>query len=202
MPDGSNMTRPHYVWDEAIPEREGEFEDATRIAANNVEVWLYRAARAETWEQRLHYLNKAISLLPEDSTARLGMYETLKGYLERDPFLRYIEEGGDLYRVLVGGDHVAIVPKDRAAVAAYPPKEPSPLRSVFRWLGLSLLGLPLAGILTFICAPIAAILALRISLQSRSVHDSRRGAIAFLCACVLWAIGVIFSFLFVLHLFG
>ncbi len=62
--------------------------EVTRLAPDSADAWLYRAAFANTYEQRLASLNKALSLAPDDPQARRSMYETLLRYLEQDPFLR------------------------------------------------------------------------------------------------------------------
>src|SRR5215471_9115361 len=64
-----------------------------------VQTWLSRAAAAKTFEERLVYLSQAVSLAPGQPGTRHRMYETLKPYLNRRPFLRYAHENSLLYRV-------------------------------------------------------------------------------------------------------
>src|SRR5262245_18818480 len=73
-------------------------KEVTEIAPDSVEGWIYRAALTSDLEQRFIYLNKAISLSPGNIQAQHGMYETLKTYLNQDPFLRYLDEDNGLYR--------------------------------------------------------------------------------------------------------
>src|SRR5437016_3053102 len=48
--------------------------EATKLAPDNVNAWLYRAALTDTTEDRIDYLTKAVSLAPEDTQAGRGMY--------------------------------------------------------------------------------------------------------------------------------
>jgi hypothetical protein len=127
------------------------------------------------------------------------MYETLKLYLERDPFLRYLEETEGLYHALTGEGQVVIVPKDRAVSPPYPAPERTSLERAFRWLTYSLLGLPLAGLVTLVCAPVAVAFALRAGEQPLNKHRRRRANAALVYASILWMIGFVLGFLFLLH---
>ncbi len=174
--------------------------EVTILAPYSVEAWLYHAALTDSDEERLNSLNKALSLAPEHLNARRSLYKALKLYLNQDPFLRYLEETDFLYHVLTGQGRVVIVPKDRASASPYPPVAPSPLQSVFRWLRYSVLGLPLAGLLTLVCAPVAAVLAWRASRQRLGITDRRRAMMALLYAAVLWMVGALLTVLFLVHL--
>ncbi len=175
-------------------------KEATNLAPENVNAWLYRAALTNTTEDRIDYLTKALSLAPEDTQAGRGMYGALSRYLKEDPFLRYVEENDMLYRVVTGEGHVVAVPKDRATTRPYPFNEPHVLRVTYRWLAYSLLGLMLAGLGTLVCAPVAAAFAWQASHEPLSRDDHRRALMALLYAAALWMLGLLFSFLFLLHL--
>lgn len=174
--------------------------EASDFAPENVEAWFYRAMLAEDREEKLMCLSKTLSLAPQHEQAQLRMYEALRYYLAEEPFLRFAEETEGLYRVLTREGRSVLVPKDRAEAPPYPPIEPTPLQPVSRWLVYSLLGLPLAGLITVVCAPIAALLAWRVSQQRLQTHDRRRALMALLFAVVLLAAGLFLSFIFVLHL--
>src|SRR5262249_36321923 len=84
-------------------EREQAYQlskEATIAEPEDIDAWLLRGAFADNNEERLACISKATSLAPEHSAAKYHLYDTLRGYLEEDPFLRYIEETDSLYRVL------------------------------------------------------------------------------------------------------
>jgi hypothetical protein len=120
--------------------------------------------------------------------------------MQHDPFLRYMGESGPMYHVLTGEGEAINVPKDRHAVTPYLLEQPTPLQPVYRWLRYAVLGLPLAGIPTLISASVAWGLACRAIYQTLGTHNLRRAEAALIYASVLWVIGFLFSFLFVLHL--
>jgi hypothetical protein len=187
--------------------RSGDYElayrlsqEATELAPDRVETWIYRATFTADPEQRFIYLNKALSLSPDHIQARHGMYETLKVYLTQDPFLRYLDENDGLYHALTGEGRAIIVPKDRAPAAPYPPKEASPLKPVFRWMFYSLAGLLVAGLVTVICAPVTMVGAWRVLQQPIGKRNHRRAAVALISAGFLWIVGFFLAFLFMLHL--
>jgi hypothetical protein len=187
--------------------RQGQYEqayelshDLTTLAPENIEGWLYCAVLARDQEQAFFYLNQAVTLAPEDVRAQRGMYEIMKYYMAHDPFLRYMEESGPTYHVLTGEGDAIIVPKDREAVTPYLSGEPTPLYPVFRWLKYALLGLPLAGLPTLICASVAWVFACRAIFQTLGTNNLRRAEAALIYASVLWVFGFFLSFLFLLHL--
>lgn len=174
--------------------------EVTTAVPDNIDAWLLRGTLADTYEDRLASLSKAVALAPEHSTAKHTLYDVLKRYLEEEPFLRYIEETETLYRVLTGEGRAVIVPKDRAVSLPYPPPEPTPLQPIFRWLALAMLGLMFAGLGAVICAPVAALLAWRTSQLPLTQQQRRRVGIAFVYANALFGIGLLLSFIFLLHL--
>ncbi len=102
--------------------------------------------------------------------------------------------------MLTGAGHAIAVPKGRATTAPYPPPEPPPLHRANRWLAFALLGLPFAGVGTVICAPVAVMFAWRAFQKPLPKTDRRSAVIAVAVAGVLWVIGLILTFLLVLHL--
>lgn len=151
-------------------------------------------------EEHLAVLSKAVSENPQHSQARRRLYETLQRYLKHNPFLRYLEENDSLYQVIIGGGRVVNVPKDRAVTPPYPAPAITPLQLAHRWLGYAAIGLLLAGLGTLICAPVAGMYAWRASLHAPEVEQRKRAGMVLIYAGALWAVGVIFSFLFLLHI--
>jgi hypothetical protein len=166
-------------------------------------MWLSRAAESTTFEERLVNLSQAVSVAPGQPSTRQRMYETLKPYLARRPFLRYSHENALLYRVSTAEGMALNVAKDRAIVTPYPPPlKSSPLRPVFRWFRWSLLGLLVAGLGTLICAPMAARAAWLVSHHASNPLHRKRASVIFVYALVLWLIALLLSGLFVIHLYA
>jgi len=181
--------------------------DDTKVAPiasgeTQVQTWLSRAATATTYEERLVCLSQAANLAPEQSTVRQWIYETLKPFLNRKPFLRYVQENPILYHISTADGHTLTVPKDRTVSPPYPPTKPTPLRPAFRWLRLALLGLLIAGLGTLVCAPISAWLAWSVSQHSTDASQQKHARTVMVYAILLWFFGLILSGLFLLHLYG
>src|SRR5579859_3448184 len=174
--------------------------EATIATPRSAEAWLYRAALAKSYRERLSSLSKALNLSPQHSGARDAMYEALKRYLNADPSLRYIDQSTSLYRVLTEDGIAVAVPKDRIAVEPFPPPNPTPMRSVNHWLTLAVLGLLFSGLGTLICAPMAASAAWTAQSRANTPRIRRRAWFALVYAIVLWMVGVVLSLLFVIHL--
>ncbi len=165
--------------------------EATVAAPDNIDAWLLRGAFAESSEECFVCMSKAIALAPQHSGAKHSMYNTLKRYLDQNPHLQYIEETDSVYRVLTGEERAIVVSKDRAI---------SPFQPIFRWLVLSMLGLLLAGLGAVVCAPIASVKAWRISQQPLSAYQRRQVRMALLYADVLFVMGLLLSYVLLLHL--
>jgi hypothetical protein len=174
--------------------------EVTRLEPDNVNAWLYRAALTSNHKQRLACLSKVLSLAPENMQAQYGMYKALNGYLSRDPFLRYLEETDTLYRIVTGAGRVIIISKDRAPVAPFPMPERTTLKMAYRWLNYAFIGLLPAGLGALICAPIGAMYAWRSRLEATTFVERKRAMVALIYAGALWAIGLLFSLLFLIHL--
>ncbi len=173
--------------------------EATQLEPDNVDAWLYRAAAAKHAKQRLSCLSKALNLAPENLQAQHRMYQALNRYLNRDPFLRYLDETDVQYRMVTGAGRVIIVTKDHAAVVPYPASEYPELRLAYRWLSYALVGLLSAGIATLVCAPLAAAHACRSSQVASTRVQRRESILAMIYAGALWLVGLLFSILFLLH---
>lgn len=128
----------------------------------------------------------------------------LKELLDKNPFLAYLEETEELYRVLNADRLVLSIPKKRAPVNSSPPEQPqpSPLRAAYRWLAISIVGLLLAGIGTVIFAPLAALATIRAQQSLRSHPERVSSMVVLIVAFLLFIIGVMFSILLILHWLG
>jgi hypothetical protein len=131
-------------------------------------------------------------------------FYALKESLDKDPFLRYLEETDELYRVINAQRVVLSIPKKRApANPPSPDQAPSgPLKGAYRWLTMSILGLLLAGIGAVIFAPLAALAALRVQNSLQSHAERVSFTVILIVAFGLFVIGVLFSILFILHWLG
>ena len=175
---------------------------AIPVSASQVQMWLSRAAAATTFEERLVCLSQAVSLAPDQPTAQRRIYETLKAFLNRKPFLRYAHENPLVYHIATADGLALAVPKDRAISPPYPLPKPSALRPAFRWFGLSLLGLLIAGLGTLVFAPISASLAWAASKRASDPGLRRRARAIVVYALLLWLLGLLLSALFLVHVYG
>ena len=176
---------------------------ATQVAPRSIEAWLLRATLAPTLEERLTCVNRLNELAPGYQDRYDVAFFALKELLDKNPFLAYLEETDDLYRV-INGDQVLSIPKKRAPVNSSPLEqtEPGPLRAAYRWLIMAVLGLLLAGIGTVIFAPLAGWAAVSAQKSIASRSDRIRSMVVLILAFLLFMIGVIFSLLFMLHWLG
>jgi hypothetical protein len=177
---------------------------ATQIAPGNVDAWLLRATLARSLDERIACVNHLHELAPGFHDRYNVAFFTLKDLLDRNPFLRYLEETDDLYRVMNAERMVLIIPKQRAPVNPPPPEQPQtgPLQVAEGLLIVAVAGLLVAGLGTVIFAPIAALAAIRAHQAQRSQAERDRAAILVVAAFGLFIIGFLFSLLFLLHLFG
>ena len=172
----------------------------TQPSPRDPKVWLSRAETASTLEDSLLYLNRALAINPYHRVATRKMDEALQHILSHNAFLGYIDESDSLYRVRTGANVVLHIPKDRAVPQPYPPKEFSPLRPAFRWLGMALLGLPLAGLGTLIGLLMALIYAVQAHRQPLNLADQVRANVVMTIAIVLAGLGFILTFLLLIHI--
>ena len=176
---------------------------ATQSAPESIEAWLLRATLAPSLEERLLCVNRLNELAPGYQDRYNVAFFALKELLDKNPYLAYLEETDDLYRV-ASTDHVLTIPKKRAPVEAYPPEKPrsGPLASAYRWLNVAIVGLLLAGIGAVIFAPLAALAAVRAQKSVQSHSEQVSSIVALIAAFGLFILGVLFSLLFVLHWLG
>lgn len=176
---------------------------ATQLVPESIEAWLLRATLAPSVEERIVSVNRLNELAPGYQDKYNLAFYALKELLDKDPFLRYLEETDELYRV-INAEHVVLsIPKKRVPANSPPPDQSSgPLKGAYRWLVLAIMGLLLAGIGTVIFAPLSALAALQAQESMQSHSERVNSTVVVIIACVLFMIGVLFSILFILHWLG
>jgi hypothetical protein len=177
---------------------------ATQAVPQSIEAWLLRATLAPSVEERITSVNRLNELAPGYQDKYNLAFYALKELLDKAPFLRYLEETDELYRVINAEHMVLSIPKKRAPVNAPLPdqSEPVPLKVAYRWLTMAIMGLLLAGIGTVIFAPLAALAAVRAHEAVPSHAERVKSTVVLIVASVLFMIGVLFSILFILHWLG
>ena len=177
---------------------------ATKVAPDNLEGWLYCATLAPSLTERVFCVNHLNELAPGYQDRHDIAFFAFKELFDEKPYLAYLAETDELYRVINTDRVVLNIPKKRARFEPYPPEQPtaSPLRLAYRWLILSIVGLLVAGIGTVVFAPMAAVAAIRAD-QSLETHVERGQAMIVLVASAgLFIIGILFTILFALHWAG
>jgi hypothetical protein len=175
---------------------------STQVAPNDAYAWFLRASLAPTLEERIISVNRLNELDPAHQDKHNLAFFTLKELLEADPFLAYLEESEELYRVLRPDRRVLSIPKKRAIPAPPPHEQKDELKAAHRWLGIALLGLLFAGLLTVVFAPLAAWSAIQTGQFSREHVMQIRSSIVVFTSILLFVVGLFFMFLLVLHLIG
>jgi hypothetical protein len=177
---------------------------ATQVAPESVDAWLLRATLAASLEERVLCVNRLNELAPNFQDRYHVAFYALKELLEKNPFLAYLEETDELYRVINAERMVLSIPKRRAAVNSFPSEQAParPLQKAYHWLTMSILGLLLAGIGTVLFAPLAALAAVRAQKSVQSEAERVNSTVVLIVASVLFMIGFLFSLLFILHWLG
>lgn len=177
---------------------------ATQAVPQSIEAWLLRATLAPSVEERIACVNRLNELAPGYQDKYNLAFYALKELLDKDPFLRYLEETNELYRVINTEHMVLSIPKKRAPANSPSPDQlpPSPLRGAYRWLTLAVLGLLSAGIGTIIFAPLAALAAVRAQNILQSHAERVSSTVVMIVAFGLFVIGVLLTILFMLHWLG
>jgi hypothetical protein len=190
--------------------REGKAQEAyqfslqaTQTAPESIEAWLMRATLAPTLDERLVCVNRLNELAPGYQDRYNVAFFALKELLDKNPYLAYLEETEELYRV-ASRDRVLTIPKKRAPTEPYPPERPTrgPLTSAYRWLIMAFAGLLVAGIGAVLFAPLAALAAIQAQGSLRSRSEQVSATVALVASLGLFIVGVLFSLLFVLHWLG
>lgn len=174
---------------------------ATHIAPENVEAWLLRLAVAPSFDERVACVNRLNELVPNYRDRYNLAYFTQKELLDRNPFLAYLEETDELYRVRNGNGTLVSIRKKRTADST-PSELSSDVRAAYGWLILAIVGLLSAGIGTFIFAPLAALSAIQAGRRPHSQSDWVNSVIVLTLAIFFFLLGLIFIYLIWLHWFG
>jgi len=174
--------------------------EATQIAPRDVDAWLLRADTAASLEEKLVCLSRLNAIDPNWAPARERTYSALKDLLQQEPFLAYIDETDDLYRVKSGLELYLNVPKARAVPETYPAPKSGALHSTYRWLSWSLLGLFIGGIGAIFLAPIAGMKVFWLLLKPLTRRDRVRALVAMVAAVLIWLAALPLGFLFYIHI--
>ncbi len=173
---------------------------ATGRAPRDIEALLFRAAVTDDLKETLECLSQVISLRPDHPDAQRGMYETLQHLLEQNAFLAYLDETNRVYHVRTGTGEPVTVPKLRESTAPYPHPQPALLRSASRYFTLALLGLPAAGLLTVLSAPLAIGFAVGAQRSARIPADRVRARAILILGLLAWLASLVLAALFIVHL--
>ena len=172
----------------------------TQINDKDVEAWLVRADSADSPAEKLASLKRLYDLNHRDERVKQRIYAVLGDLLEQEPFLAYIEETEDLYRIRSGLEFEMDIPKFRAAPEPYPAPQPQVLKSAYRWLAISMAGLILGGIGASLFAPVAAFKAFSLRDKPLSQSERARSRAALAAAIMVWLVAIPIDVIFVLHI--
>ena len=175
---------------------------ATRIAPENVEAWLWRLALASSLEERLACVNRLNELAPNYRDRNNLAYFTQKELLDQNPFLAYLEETDELYRVMTGNQTEVSIRKKRNADELAPPEQSGRVRAAYGWLVMAMVGLLSAGIGTILFAPLAGLSAILAGRRPSSHSDWVNAIVVLTLAIFLFLLGVSLFYLFWLHVSG
>ena len=174
---------------------------AIKVAPNNTDAWLFCATLAPSMAERIFCVNHLNELAPGYHDRHGIAFFAFKELFDEKPYLAYLAETDELYRVINTDRVVLNIPKKRARFESYPPEQPtaSPLRLAYRWLILSMVGLLVGGIGTVVFAPMAAVAAIRADHSMGTRVERAQAMIVFLASSGLFMIGILFTILFALH---
>lgn len=177
---------------------------ASQIAPESIDAWLLRATLAPSLDERVYCVNQLNELAPGYQDRYDVAFFALKDLLDQKPYLAYLEETDELYRVINADRVVLSIPKKRGPAEPYPlePSAAGPLRSANRWLIMSIMGLLLAGIGTVLFAPLALLAAIRAHQSVGSRAEQASSTVVLIASVGLFMVGFVFSILFVLHWLG
>lgn len=184
-------------------DRDGAYRRSIEITTrdpNQIEAWILRAKTAPSNEDRLFSLSQVNRLAPNNPEAKRDLYWTLWSELDRDPFLAYLDETDDVYYVRNNSYLSLVVPKDRRTPETYPPVGDDTLRRAYRWLGLAVLGLSVAGLGTLLFAPLALLSAFRAVTKPVTRADAVRAGLIMVLSLGLLAVAVFLGYLLWIHL--
>jgi len=169
-------------------------------APDSLAAWLQRAETASSLEEELDYLNQAVALAPSDPAVQQNIYRAIRALLQQDPYLEYLDETSDRYRVRSGERAAVFVPKDRSVPEPYPAPKPALVRWAQRWLWLALFGLLSAGLGTMLFASLAAFSAIALNFQPIPRSTRILSLVLVLLAGGLWLLGLLLGVILLMHL--
>jgi hypothetical protein len=176
--------------------------ELTRSFPNNADAWLLRSKTAVSTEESLYALSQVNRINPNHPAAKLYTYQALENMLERDPFLAYMDESDDLYYVRSKNYLSLVVPKDRNIPEKYPPQNPQPLASAYRYLLLAVFGMIFSGLGTLLFAPLAVLAALQARRRGLKQEDLMRSRVIVWVSFLLIAPAILLVLIFALHFRG
>lgn len=175
---------------------------ATDIDSRNVRAWVIRGRSADGLEDSVTCFSRALAADPNHAEARQAMHEAMTRLLQIDGSLTYLAETDEFYNIRTGSGLLLTIPKERAPGEPYPPPRAQPVRRAYRWLTVAWLGLLLAGLITFVTAPLAVRQGSRAAREAPDPADRVRGWIAVLLALLLACLAAALIYLFALHVLG
>lgn len=171
----------------------------TNLAPDEPLGWYLRSQTAPSQEEQLVCLSRVYSINPDFPPAKGKMYVALRGLIQREPSLAYVDETKELYRVRSGLDLLLTVPKNRSYDELYLHRKSGPLKAAFSWLNMSLLTLFLGGVGAFFLAPITALRALLLQRYIQNPRDRVRVLIIVLISTIIWLASIPLGLLFLVH---
>lgn len=174
--------------------------EAREMAPENVHAWLLCAETSPSREEAVTCLNQAATLRPSDPKVKRSAYQIFQRLLKEDPFVLYLDETENVYRVRSGERLSVTVPKDRLTPEPYPPERPELLRWAYRWLWMAILGLPFAGLGAMVFAPLAAASAIGLHIRSSSRVNRTLSLIVIILSGGLWLVGLLLGVILLAHL--
>jgi hypothetical protein len=172
--------------------------DQAQTAPDDVDIWLQGLEKASTDEERLFYLSRIQALEPQNARARQLTARMMKGYLRKQPFLAYLEENSDLYKVRTANDLILVVAKDRAIPETYSPQRFGPFGQAYRNVMLAILGLVLSGPIALVFGLLSMAAALRAVFLTQG-RARVRAPIIILIALLILLPALVLSYLLWLH---
>lgn len=172
---------------------------ATDLAPDEPLGWYLRSKTAPSQEEQLVCLSRVYSLKPDFPPAKGEMYIALRELIKKEPSLAYINETKELYQVRSGMDLLLNIPKNRPSAEHYLRRTISPLKAAYSWLNMALLTLFLGGVGAFFIAPLTALRALLLLLQTRGRPDRFRLLVVLIISALIWIASIPLALLFLIH---
>ncbi len=172
------------------------------VDREQLEMLLHRARTAQTGDQALEYMQRAVEMLPDDprvqSSVQLSMFEKLNS----DAFLAFLAETDRRYVITFRNSRPFFVPKARNEPEPYPVAHRTEAERAMRMMWWMILGLIPAGVVTVILAPVALRHGIRaLQRDYRDPQQHRMAWAAIFMALSLGLLGAFFTALLVLHLY-